>query len=112
MNPRAAVDPADIGPELTFARIDAGTPAWVRRLRTARREVELGEVAAVYYRRPTPGVDRPRHQIDPDGPWFRVPLDVQREVWPTEEYELARSLVDTSLAEDDLFASVGADITV
>lgn len=51
-------------------------------------------------------------QIDPDGPWFRVPLDAQREVWPTEEYELARSLVDTSLPEDDLFAGVTADITV
>ncbi|WP_326688331.1 MULTISPECIES: mycothiol conjugate amidase Mca [unclassified Streptomyces] len=45
-------------------------------------------------------------QIDPDGGWFRVPLDVQREVWPTEEYELAKSLVDTSLPEDDLFAGI------
>lgn len=48
-------------------------------------------------------------QIDPDGPWFRVPLDVQREVWPTEEYELARSLVDTRLPEDDLFAGITVD---
>jgi mycothiol S-conjugate amidase len=47
-------------------------------------------------------------QIDPDGPWFRVPLAIQREVWPTEDYELARSLVDTSLPEDDLFAGVRA----
>jgi mycothiol S-conjugate amidase len=45
-------------------------------------------------------------QIDPDGPWFKVPLEVQREVWPTEEYELAKSLVDTSLPEDDLFAGI------
>jgi len=45
-------------------------------------------------------------QIDPDGPWFRVPMEIQREVWPTEDYELARSLVDTSLPEDDLFAGV------
>ncbi|QMU75113.1 mycothiol conjugate amidase Mca [Streptacidiphilus sp. PB12-B1b] len=49
-------------------------------------------------------------QIDPDGPWFRIPLDIQREVWPTEDYELARSLVDTTLPEDDLFAGVTADI--
>ena len=49
-------------------------------------------------------------QIDPDGPWFRVPLEIQREVWPTEDYELARSLVDTTLPEDDLFAGVTADI--
>jgi mycothiol S-conjugate amidase len=45
-------------------------------------------------------------QIDPDGPWFSVPLDIQREIWPTEDYELARSLVDTTLPEDDLFAGV------
>ena len=45
-------------------------------------------------------------QVDPDGSWFAVPLDVQREVWPTEDYELARSLVDTTLPEDDLFAGL------
>jgi mycothiol S-conjugate amidase len=45
-------------------------------------------------------------QIDPDGGWFRVPLDVQREVWPTEDYELVTSRVDVSLPEDDLFAGV------
>ncbi|EME98931.1 mycothiol conjugate amidase Mca [Streptomyces mobaraensis NBRC 13819 = DSM 40847] len=45
-------------------------------------------------------------QIDPDGGWFKVPLDLQREVWPTEEYELAKSLVGTSLPEDDLFAGI------
>ncbi|NSC23588.1 mycothiol conjugate amidase Mca [Streptomyces albus subsp. chlorinus] len=45
-------------------------------------------------------------QIDPDGGWFRVPMDIQKEVWPTEEYELAKSLVGTSLPEDDLFAGI------
>jgi mycothiol S-conjugate amidase len=45
-------------------------------------------------------------QVDPDGFWFRVPMDVQRAAWPTEDYELARSLVDTSTPEDDLFAGV------
>ncbi|ASR38000.1 mycothiol conjugate amidase Mca [Prauserella marina] len=43
-------------------------------------------------------------QIDPNSRWFAVPLDMQREVWPTEEYELVRSLVDSTLPEDDLFA--------
>ena len=32
-------------------------------------------------------------QVDPDGRWFAVPLDMQRRVWPTEDYELARSRV-------------------
>ncbi|GGW48891.1 mycothiol conjugate amidase Mca [Streptomyces xantholiticus] len=45
-------------------------------------------------------------QIDPEGGWFHVPMEIQKEVWPTEEYELARSLVDTSLPEDDLFAGI------
>jgi mycothiol S-conjugate amidase len=45
-------------------------------------------------------------QVDPNGRWFATPLDLQRAVWPTEEYELARSLVDTDLPEDDLFAGV------
>ncbi|NYV74317.1 mycothiol conjugate amidase Mca [Streptomyces sp. UH6] len=45
-------------------------------------------------------------QIDPDGGWFRIPLDLQREIWPTEEYELAKSLVTTSIPESDLFAGI------
>lgn len=37
-----------------------------------------------------------RTQIDPDGGWFRVPMEIQKEVWPTEEYELSKALVPTS----------------
>jgi mycothiol S-conjugate amidase len=50
-------------------------------------------------------------QVDPDGFWFHVPLDLQVEVWPTEDFELARSLVDTVLPEDDLFAGVRERVT-
>lgn len=45
-------------------------------------------------------------QIDPNSRWFAVPLELQREVWPTEEYELVRSLVDSTLPEDDLFSGL------
>ena len=45
-------------------------------------------------------------QIDPDGPWFSVPLDVHQAAWPTEDYELATSYVDVELPESDLFAGV------
>jgi mycothiol S-conjugate amidase len=45
-------------------------------------------------------------QVDPDGQWFRVPLDIQQKVWPTEDFELAKSLVETSMPEDDLFAGL------
>jgi len=45
-------------------------------------------------------------QVDPSGRWFACPIDVQQQVWPTEDFQLARSLVDTALPEDDLFAGV------
>ncbi len=45
-------------------------------------------------------------QIDPNGRFFAMPVAEQRELWPTEEWELARSLVDTSTPEDDLFAGI------
>ncbi len=45
-------------------------------------------------------------QIDPQGSWFACPQEVQRAAWPTEDYHLARSVVDAELPEDDLFAGV------
>lgn len=51
-------------------------------------------------------------QIDPDGPWFHVPLEVQQAVWPTEDFELVQSKVPTELPEDDLFAGVRAPATL
>jgi mycothiol S-conjugate amidase len=45
-------------------------------------------------------------QVDPDGWWFKVPQAIQQAAWPTEDFELARSLVDTVMPEDDLFAGV------
>jgi mycothiol S-conjugate amidase len=47
-------------------------------------------------------------QIDPDGFWFSVPLALQQEVWPTEDYELAVSHVDSPTPEDDLFTGIDA----
>jgi mycothiol S-conjugate amidase len=46
-------------------------------------------------------------QIDPDGGWFACPIEAQQAAWPTEDYHLARSLVDTEIPEEDLFAGVG-----
>jgi mycothiol S-conjugate amidase len=45
-------------------------------------------------------------QIDPDGWWFQVPMEVSQQAWPTEDFELVESLVEVSLPEDDLFASI------
>jgi len=51
-----------------------------------------------------------RTQVDPEGFWMRIPDDVIREVFPWEEFLLARSKVDTGFGEgdveDDLFAGV------
>jgi mycothiol S-conjugate amidase len=47
-----------------------------------------------------------RTQIDPHGGWFGLPLEIQAEAWPTEDFQLARSLVATQLPEDDLFTGV------
>ena len=48
-------------------------------------------------------------QIDPQGWFFSIPHDLQRQVWPTEDFELARSLVDAASPEDDLFTGVRDD---
>jgi mycothiol S-conjugate amidase len=51
-------------------------------------------------------------QIDPTSRWFLVPPEVLREIWPTEDYELVRALVDAPTPEDDLFAGLGAHVAV
>ncbi|MGP7960347.1 mycothiol conjugate amidase Mca [Sanguibacter sp. A247] len=45
-------------------------------------------------------------QIDPDGFFFGTPRDLEAEVWPWEEYELAAARIEVSLPEDDLFAGL------
>jgi mycothiol S-conjugate amidase len=45
-------------------------------------------------------------QIDPKGAFFRTPIEWQQRLWPTEEYELARSRIPVQLPEDDLFAGI------
>jgi mycothiol S-conjugate amidase len=46
-------------------------------------------------------------QVDPTSPfWFGLPREVMREIHPYDDYELARSLVDTELPETDLFAGL------
>ena len=57
-----------------------------------------------------------RTQIDPEGGWFRVPIDVSRELYPWEHYVRARSLVEVPVDadgfEDDLFAGIRTASTV
>ena len=48
-------------------------------------------------------------QIDPAGAFFGTPVEVQRRLWPTEEFELAKTRVKTSIPENGLFAGIGPD---
>src|SRR5699024_8842626 len=48
-------------------------------------------------------------QIDPAGAFLATPAEVQKKLWPTEEFELAKTRVATSLPEDDLFAGITAE---
>jgi len=45
-------------------------------------------------------------QVDPDGFFFAVSPELQRKVWPWEDYSLIESRVPTELPENDLFAGL------
>lgn len=47
-------------------------------------------------------------QVDPVGAWFKMPLEWQRQVWPTEDFEVAASYVPIADDESDLFAGLGS----
>lgn len=47
-------------------------------------------------------------QIDPDSWWFGVPLEDERRIWPTEDFEAAASYVPIDKDESDLFAGLGS----
>jgi mycothiol S-conjugate amidase len=45
-------------------------------------------------------------QIDPDSFWFAIPDEMQKKVYPWEDYTLVESRVKSELPESDLFAGV------
>lgn len=47
-----------------------------------------------------------RTQVAPDGPWFRVPVEVVRDAYPYEDFELLASRAVPPGVVDDLFAGV------
>ncbi len=93
------------GLESPYTELLKDKEAWQRRMGRTERittRIECGE----YFPIRDDALRAHATQVDPDGPWFAVPLEIQQKTWPTEDYELARSLVDSSLPEDDLFAGV------
>jgi mycothiol S-conjugate amidase len=81
---------------------------WLKRLddQPQRWEITTKVPCADYFETRDQALLAHATQIDPNGFWFACPLEVQREAWPTEDYHLTRSLVDTELPEDDLFAGI------
>ncbi len=61
---------------------------------------------APYFDRRAQALTAHATQIDPAGAFLASPVEDQQRVWPTEEFELARSRVDSPLPEDDLFAGI------
>ncbi len=75
---------------------------------TRRREArQVGRDDPRPVRRPLrdqgPRPPRPRHPDRPQRVLVRRPDGRPARAWPTEDYHLARSLVDTEVPEDDLF---------
>ena len=46
-------------------------------------------------------------QVDPDGMFFMVPLQMKKDIMPTEDYEAALSFVPIEPVESELFAGLG-----
>lgn len=61
---------------------------------------------AAYFQQRADALTAHTTQIDPAGAFLASPVEDQQEVWPTEEFELAASRVDTTLPETDLFAGI------
>jgi mycothiol S-conjugate amidase len=78
---------------------------WVRKPEDANRVTTRVECAEFYPLR-NEALIAHATQVDPEGSWFAVPLDLQHSVWPTEDYELVESRVETTVPEDDLFAGL------
>jgi mycothiol S-conjugate amidase len=89
---------------------------WLNKIKESGRpdpqdRVTTSVECAEYFERRDAALLAHATQIDPNSRWFAVPVELQRELWPTEEYELARSLVDTTVPEDDLFAGLREKVT-
>jgi mycothiol S-conjugate amidase len=90
----------DRGMESPYTELLTERENWPQREITTR--VHVGE----YFEIRDAALRAHATQIDPDGPFFRTPNEIRRAVWPTEDFELARSFVDTTLPEKELFDGV------
>ncbi len=60
-----------------------------------------------YFEARTEGLRAHATQVDPESSfWFGLPFEVDRDTYPFDDYHLAKSLVETELPEDDVFAGI------
>jgi mycothiol S-conjugate amidase len=80
-----------------------GIRKWMReRPDLATSSVEVG----AFFDRRDDALRAHASQVSPDSSFFFWPNELQREVWPWEDYQLVSSLVPTELPETDLFAGI------
>ncbi|HLS44267.1 MAG TPA: mycothiol conjugate amidase Mca [Ornithinicoccus sp.] len=80
---------------------------WIAGMRKRpEREMFTAVPCAEYFTTRDEALKAHATQVDPDGFWFQVPLELQQRVHPTEDWELALSLVEPQFPEDDLFAGL------
>ncbi|HSY15130.1 MAG TPA: mycothiol conjugate amidase Mca [Jatrophihabitantaceae bacterium] len=86
---------------------------WQERADTQEREPNMTTrvVCADWFDRRDAALLAHATQVDPGGWFFQTPMAIQREAWPTEDFELARSLIESELPEDDLFAGLRDKVT-
>jgi mycothiol S-conjugate amidase len=87
----------DSGMEAVLAELPEGAPAL---------EITTRIACAEYFETRDRALLAHATQIDPAAGFMLHDRDVERETWPVEDYHLARSHVDGTLPEDDLFAGL------
>lgn len=71
--------------------------------------VEVGK----WYDRRSGALKAHATQVDPESKfWFGLPDDIARDVYPYDDYALAKSLVPSTTPEDDLFAGLRQEVGV
>lgn len=70
------------------------------------REVTSFIDASDYFDQRDAALRAHKTQIDPDGFFFAVPREIEKAVWPTEEFELAKARIEVELPEYDLFTGI------
>lgn len=87
---------ADRGLESPFDR-------WIERIDPEAEDPPLTRVEiGAYIERGRDALRAHRTQIDPDGPWFQIPTDMVRDVYPYEDFEL--------MAERDGASETGTEL--